>query len=145
MGDTGSLVIGFVLASIAMLGNWRSYELLTSLAVPLMVLAYPIFDTAFVTVIRLAEGRSVFQGGKDHSSHRLALLGLRAKNAVLVIYVICAVMGLAGIALSRVSFKTGMVIISIACAFFILLGVRLSFVGTTRFGRRRGLDGAVKN
>jgi hypothetical protein len=72
-------------------------------------------------------------------------LGLRAKNAVLVIYVICAVMGLAGIALSRVSFKTGMVIISIACAFFILLGVRLSFVGTTRFGRRRGLDGAVKN
>jgi UDP-GlcNAc:undecaprenyl-phosphate GlcNAc-1-phosphate transferase len=140
MGDAGSLIIGFILSSIALFGNWKSDGFLTSIAVPLLVLAYPIFDTTLVTIIRLSERRSIFQGGKDHSSHRLALLGLRAKNTVLLIYLTCFIFGLSAIAVSKVNYRTGMVIIFLAAASLLLLGVRLSLVGTGRFGRKKGLD-----
>ena len=77
MGDAGSLVLGYALSVIAIMGHWKTYILTTSLMVPILVLGYPIFDTALVSVMRIFERRSIFQGGKDHSSHRLALLGLK--------------------------------------------------------------------
>lgn len=80
------MVLGFILASLAALGSWRSPTVPTSLLIPILVLAYPIFDTTFVTLLRLQEGRPVFQGGKDHSSHRLVSLGLGQTEAVLLIY-----------------------------------------------------------
>ncbi len=140
MGDTGSLIIGFTLAAIAIFGNWKSYELLTSLAVPILVLAYPIFDTTLVTVIRILERRSVFKGGRDHSSHRLALLGLRARNAVLVVYLICIILGVCAVIVSNVVFKIGMITIITVTAFLVLLGIRLSLVDTGRFGRKKGVN-----
>lgn len=137
MGDSGSLVIGFILSAIAMLGNWKSNGLLTSIAIPLLVLAYPIFDTTLVTIIRILEHRSIFQGGKDHSSHRLALLGLKTKNTVLFIYVICTILGISALIVSRASFKTGLIIIFIIAVSLFLLGIRLSYVGSGKFGRKR--------
>jgi UDP-GlcNAc:undecaprenyl-phosphate GlcNAc-1-phosphate transferase len=77
MGDAGSLIIGYLLSVIAILANWKTRSMSTSLIVPLLVLGYPIFDTTLVTIIRMLEKRSVFEGGKDHSSHRIALLGLK--------------------------------------------------------------------
>lgn len=144
MGDAGSLVIGFLLSAIAITGNWKSYELVTSLAVPLLVLAYPIFDTTLVTVMRLLEGRSIFDGGKDHSSHRLALLGFRTRNTVLLIYGICILLGIAAVIVSNITFKPGMAVIIIAAASLAFLGVRLSSIGTGRFGRKKGLNNIEK-
>ena len=140
MGDAGSLVIGFLLSAIAITGNWKSYELVTSLAVPLLVLAYPIFDTTLVTVMRLLEGRSIFDGGKDHSSHRLALLGFRTRNTVRLIYGICILLGIAAVIVSNVTFKPGMAVIIAVGISLALLGVRLSLVGTGRFGRKKKTD-----
>ncbi|MDD5423111.1 MAG: MraY family glycosyltransferase, partial [Candidatus Omnitrophica bacterium] len=137
MGDSGSLVIGFILASIGILGSWKTNFLTTSLAMPMLVLAYPIFNTTLVTVMRLLEGRSIFQGGKDHSSHRLALLSFRRRKAVLVIYGICFILGLSALALQKAPIKGAFAIIAVVVLSLIALGIRLGMVDTGRFGRKK--------
>lgn len=138
MGDTGSLVLGFVLASLAVMGSWGTKFLTTSLAMPLLILAYPIFDTTLVTVMRLIEKRSIFQGGRDHSSHRLALLGFKKKRAVLVIYSICAGLGLAALLMQKLPLREAVILIILVAAAMTALGIRLAFVDTGRFGRNKG-------
>ncbi len=73
MGDAGSLFLGFMLASLAVAGGWKTSSLTTSLAIPILILGYPLFDVALVTVMRVLEGRPVSMGGRDHSSHRFAI------------------------------------------------------------------------
>lgn len=139
MGDAGSLFIGFLLSTIAILGSWSSPTHITSLAIPIFILGYPIFDTALVTISRLKGGRSVFQGGKDHSSHRLALLGLKKKRAVLVIFFINFCLGFCGYILSKVKIPFTAVLIAIVvflCMF--ALGIRLGMVAVSSKGRRKG-------
>ncbi len=138
MGDTGSLMIGFVAASLALLGDWNTIEFSKSLAIPLIILGYPIFDTVLVIVMRVLEGRSIFQGGKDHSSHRLALLRLRKKRAVLVIYALCAGLGICALLVKALPLKPAMVVVAIVAASALGLGVRLGMVTTGRFGRKKG-------
>jgi len=143
MGDTGSLVLGFVLAALAVMGSWSSKFLTTSLAMPILILAYPIFDTMLVTIMRLIEGRSIFQGGRDHSSHRMALLGLRKRRAVLVIYGICIALGLSALLMQILPLRSALILIGGASASMLILGVRLAIVDTGRFGRnkrKRGLE-----
>jgi len=137
MGDTGSLVVGFVLASTAILGSWNTRFLTTSLAMPIVILAYPIFDTTLVAIMRLKEGRSVFQGGRDHSSHRLALLGFKKKRAVLVIYSICMLLGFSALLIQRLYLKSAMTVLTIVIVAMLTLGARLAMVDTGRFGRKK--------
>ncbi|MFA4981146.1 MAG: MraY family glycosyltransferase [Candidatus Omnitrophota bacterium] len=145
MGDSGSLVIGFILASLGILGSWKTKFLTTSLAMPVLVLAYPIFDTTLVTIMRLLEGRSIFQGGKDHSSHRLALLSFRKRKAVLVIYIICVLLGLSALVIQRVHIRAAFAIIAVVILFLTALGVRLGMVNTGRFGRKKKDNGKRKD
>ncbi len=89
MGDCGSMFIGFMLGAITLQGSWKeSTHLVMILAIPVLVLAVPIFDTTFVTLARGISARKIFQGGKDHISHRMVVLGLSEKNTVLVLYFI---------------------------------------------------------
>ena len=60
-----------------------------TLLLPILVLAVPILDTALVTVARLLEGRPIYQGGRDHTSHRLVYLGLSERRAVVLLALIC--------------------------------------------------------
>ncbi len=138
MGDAGSLVIGFILSSIAVLGSWSTRFLTTSLALPIIILAYPIFDTTLVTIMRILEGRSVFQGGKDHSSHRLALLGLKRKGAVITIYLLCILLGIAALFVQKIALKPAIILVAIVACFMVGLGVALGFVDTGRYGRKKG-------
>jgi len=138
MGDTGSLVIGFVLSSIAVLGSWKTRFLTTSLAMPIVILAYPIFDTTLVTVMRLLERRSIFQGGKDHSSHRLALIGFKKRGAVLAIYGLCFFLGVSALIIQRISLRSAIGSFCAVAVFLVILGVRLAMVDTGRYGRMKG-------
>jgi UDP-GlcNAc:undecaprenyl-phosphate GlcNAc-1-phosphate transferase len=87
--------------------------------------------------MRLIEKRPVFQGGKDHSSHRLALLGLKRFGAVIVIYLISFSLGLTAYFVVRSQPSTG--IILTGCVFFgmSLLGIRLAYVDTKTQGHRK--------
>lgn len=135
MGDCGSLILGFLLATTAIMGSWSSRFLTTSLAMPALILAYPIFDTTLVTIIRLREGRSVFQGGKDHSSHRLALIGFKKRRAVLAIYAVCIGLGVSALLVQRLSLTAAVCLILFVAAAMTGLGIRLGAVDTGRFGR----------
>ena len=94
MGDTGSQVLGLGLGSLALLGTWHQSTRLAGIAAfPTLLLTVPIFDTCFVTVQRLLHGRHPFQGGTDHLSHRLGILGLSTRQVVLTLYLVSATFG----------------------------------------------------
>lgn len=98
MGDAGSMVLGFVLASLGLLlTNAAASNVALAILGPLLVLGLPIFDTALVTLARRLEGRPVSAGGRDHTSHRLAAHGLSERATVIVLYGIAAALALAGL------------------------------------------------
>src|SRR5687767_13378548 len=103
MGDCGSMFVGFFLASSVLIGQsgGRSRGIVSILAVPVLILFVPIFDTTFVTVIRKLWGRKASQGGRDHTSHRLVALGLSERNAVLMIYSFAVLAGLLALLVSQ--------------------------------------------
>src|SRR6185503_3159593 len=68
MGDMGALVLGFILAVLAIKIKFGTQPLNVTWMVPLLVLALPLFDIALVVITRLMEGRSPAQAGKDHTS-----------------------------------------------------------------------------
>jgi UDP-GlcNAc:undecaprenyl-phosphate GlcNAc-1-phosphate transferase len=94
MGDSGSQVVGFALAALGLASSWRvAGTTVATLILPILVLAVPILDTGLVTVVRLLEGRPIYQGGRDHSSHRLVRYGLSEKHAVLLLALIATCIG----------------------------------------------------
>jgi UDP-GlcNAc:undecaprenyl-phosphate GlcNAc-1-phosphate transferase len=94
MGDSGSQVLGFALAALGVSSSWKAASAtVATLLLPIFILAVPILDTTLVTVVRLLEGRSIAQGGLDHTSHRLVYAGLSEKRAVILLGVISAALG----------------------------------------------------
>jgi UDP-GlcNAc:undecaprenyl-phosphate/decaprenyl-phosphate GlcNAc-1-phosphate transferase len=94
MGDSGSQAIGFALAALGLASSWRvAGTTVATLILPILVLAVPILDTTLVTVARLLEGRPIYQGGRDHSSHRLVRFGLSEKHAVALLALVAACIG----------------------------------------------------
>lgn len=94
MGDGGSQLLGFGLAWLALAASWnQASSVVAAIAVPLLVLAVPILDTALVSLVRMIEGRPISQGGRDHTSHRLVVYGLSERRAVLLLVGASAVLG----------------------------------------------------
>ncbi len=99
MGDSGSQVLGFLLASLGLAASWTTAgTTVATILLPLLVLAVPILDTTLVTVARLRERRPVTQGGKDHTSHRLVYYGLSEARAVGLLAVIAVALGATAVA-----------------------------------------------
>ncbi len=108
MGDSGSNLSGFLLATLTVSGTF--YEDSGSrhvILAPLCVLAIPLYDFCTVILIRLKHGRSPFHGDKSHFSHRLVELGMRPAHAVLTIHLTTLMTGLGGLLLYKVSDWTG--------------------------------------
>ena len=94
MGDSGSLLIGFMLASLGLASSYTvASSTLATLLLPVIVLAVPILDTTLVTIVRLLDGRPITQGGRDHSSHRLVALGVSETSAVILLAAVSAALG----------------------------------------------------
>jgi UDP-GlcNAc:undecaprenyl-phosphate/decaprenyl-phosphate GlcNAc-1-phosphate transferase len=99
MGDSGSMVIGFGLASLALAASWTvAGTTAATILLPLLVLAIPILDTTLVTIARLVEKRPVTQGGRDHTSHRLVYYGLSETKAVLLLAIVASAIGATALA-----------------------------------------------
>jgi UDP-GlcNAc:undecaprenyl-phosphate GlcNAc-1-phosphate transferase len=128
MGDSGSMFIGFFLASAALINvaGGRSRSFLPVLAVPILVLFIPIFDTTFVTILRKLSGRAASQGGRDHTSHRLVALGLSEKRAVLMLYGLASLSGLLAIMVRQIKPDVGLALLAIFTIGLTLLGVFLA-------------------
>ena len=133
MGDSGSHFLGLSLAMLALLGSWRhSTQLLSILAVPVLVLAVPIFDTCFVTIQRLIHRQHPFTGGKDHVSHRLAILGLSARQTVLALYGVSACLGLLSVVSVTLRPLPALVMWLLVLASLLLFGAYLGKVNVYR-------------
>jgi len=131
MGDCGSMFIGFFLASMALLsgtGGGRSRSLVPVLAVPVLVLFVPIFDTTFVAVMRKLAGRSMMKGGRDHTSHRLVALGLTEKRAVWLLYILAVVSGTLGMFARRLTIDVSVALIASFVIILTFLGIHLARV-----------------
>ena len=127
MGDGGSLPIGFTLAVLGLCyPQSDTGNTLSSFAVPIMLLMVPIFDTTLVTLIRILSGRKASSGGKDHTSHRLILMGFSERGAVLFLYAISAVSGLSALFVSRQDTLTSPGVIIPVILSFLLMGVYLA-------------------
>jgi UDP-GlcNAc:undecaprenyl-phosphate GlcNAc-1-phosphate transferase len=134
MGDAGSLFIGFTLACLAALGSWRSPTAPTSIIIPLLVLAYPIFDTTLVVILRLRRGQSPVVGGRDHSSHRLVNLGLGRVEAVLLIYLFSLSHALTALLVSSVTLRLSLLALAGSASVLFIFGMVLRKAPTWRAG-----------
>ena len=130
MGDCGSMFVGFFLASSALINvsGGRSRSLLPVLAVPILVLFIPIFDTTFVTVLRKLSGRAASQGGRDHTSHRLVALGMSERHAVWMLYGFAALSGVLAILVQSARLDVSLAAIAVFTILLTLLGVYLADV-----------------
>lgn len=127
MGDCGSLVIGFSVSVLTLAFSITGPSTrLAAIAVPVLVLLVPILDTTLVTVIRLLSGRKASTGGKDHTSHRLVLMGFSEKKVVLFLYGIGTLTGLAAIFVSRSDRLTSPAVILPVAIAIVLMAVYLS-------------------
>jgi UDP-GlcNAc:undecaprenyl-phosphate GlcNAc-1-phosphate transferase len=104
MGDAGSLFLGSMLAGLgASYSALRVSHKLDSVVLPLLLVLVPVLDTLLVMSTRLLAGRPVMQGGKDHTTHRLARVGLRDWQVALAVYSVGAVAAILAIDLARTS------------------------------------------
>jgi UDP-GlcNAc:undecaprenyl-phosphate GlcNAc-1-phosphate transferase len=132
MGDCGSMFIGFFLSSVALINvttvGGRSRSFLPVLAVPILVLSIPIFDTTFVTILRKLSGRAASHGGRDHTSHRLVALGLSERRAALLLYGLAGLSGVLAILVREMSTDVSLAAIAAFTLVLTLLGVYLAAV-----------------
>ena len=106
MGDTGSTFLGFILATVSIQGLFKSYAII-SFAVPFLMLGLPIFDTCFAILRRLAQGQSPMAPDRGHIHHRLIDMGFTQKQAVAMLYVISAILGLSAVVLTTTGARAG--------------------------------------
>ena len=98
MGDSGSQFLGAILAILGIEFFWNSNVMMVGessipkqLLVPLLAFLIPLVDTTTVVINRISNGTSPFVGGKDHTTHHLARIGLSDKNVARVIFVLCII------------------------------------------------------
>lgn len=131
MGDSGSMFLGYSLAVISIAGTTRHISnLLITMLVPVLILSVPIFDTIFVMLGRAFRSKSIFEGGKDHTSHRLVTLGLSPRKTVLLLYAISTVFGLIAISYSRLNIFVISVIAFLGMVILLFFGLFLFEVTT---------------
>ena len=106
--------LGFVLATVSIQGLFKSYAII-SFAVPFLVLGLPIFDTCFAILRRLARGQSPMAPDRGHIHHRLIDMGFTQKQAVAVLYLISAILGLSAVVLTTNNAMKAMLFLLALC------------------------------
>ncbi|GAB1422146.1 MraY family glycosyltransferase [Anaerolineales bacterium] len=132
MGDMGALVLGYVLAILAIKLNFQNTPVTISWFIPVLVLALPIFDINLVVWTRIFEGRTPGEAGKDHTSHRIMSLGLSQRQTLLVLYAACIFFGSLALGASLSPPDTAILIelsglVLLMIAFIFMIWVRQNF------------------
>jgi UDP-GlcNAc:undecaprenyl-phosphate GlcNAc-1-phosphate transferase len=106
LGDAGSLLLGFLLAALGLKLDLIGESGLVRSAIPLLILAVPLFDLTLVVIARTVDGRPVYHGGTDHSSHRLLGRGLSSRQVALASYSVQAMCAFAAFVLYSAGWGT---------------------------------------
>lgn len=147
MGDSGSLFLGFLLAVLGIKIRIPDNIIQITWMVPLIVLGLPIFDTCLVAISRKRRGVSFFQGGVDHSTHRLARLGLDNLSVALAISLINGALGLVAIFITHASPAEAYVVATtlVLVALYVLWRLEFKASYTLRTGKPDPLLTAPEN
>jgi UDP-GlcNAc:undecaprenyl-phosphate/decaprenyl-phosphate GlcNAc-1-phosphate transferase len=123
MGDGGAMFLGFLMATLGLKLRAEQATNLAGWLAPVLILSATIFDTTLVTISRSRRGLLPFATpGKDHSAHRLANLGLGQRGAVLVMYLVGALCGGAGVLVTYLS-TWKVVLVAAVVALVMLAGI----------------------
>jgi UDP-GlcNAc:undecaprenyl-phosphate GlcNAc-1-phosphate transferase len=108
MGDSGSLFLGFMLASLGIKLRFPDNVPFVTWMIPILVLGVPIFDTTLVTVSRLRRGLNpLTTPGMDHTSHRLSYAGFSRRESVFLLYITAFVLGLLAVFVTQATIFEG--------------------------------------
>ncbi len=99
MGDSGSMFLGYVMAVTSVQTSTKG-PTTVAMVVPILALGLPIMDTLLAMLRRFLRGQSMFSADKEHIHHRLVALGLSQRSAVLVLYSVSLVLGVAAVAMT---------------------------------------------
>jgi UDP-GlcNAc:undecaprenyl-phosphate/decaprenyl-phosphate GlcNAc-1-phosphate transferase len=127
MGDLGSLAIGYALAALWLALTPASPPMLPALGLVLIV-GYPLFDLAFVTITRLGDGRRPWWPGKDHSTHRLNRILGNPRRTAIVVYALTGLLVAAGVTVAYRPRPEILLAAALGVLLFIGLGLRLARV-----------------
>jgi UDP-GlcNAc:undecaprenyl-phosphate GlcNAc-1-phosphate transferase len=139
LGDGGASFIGFTLAGLAVMGVWADRNPVVAMFTPILILAVPLFDIAFVGVVRVVTGKvhSVHEWlaytGKDHIHHRFEQFGFTKRQTVFLIFFICATLGLSATLLNGSTPREAVLILFQAACVLAIVAV-LEGVGRGRSG-----------
>ena len=137
MGETGSAFLGFTLGVISIQGTLKSYAAI-SIAIPLLVLGLPLFDTLFAIIRRVLSRKPIMQADRGHLHHKLIDMGLSQRQSVVIMYTASAALGLCAIVLADRGALSAIILL-IAVSVFVIGGARYmgDFGGT---GTSQGSD-----
>ncbi|MHB1361962.1 MAG: glycosyltransferase family 4 protein [Thermoleophilia bacterium] len=136
MGDSGSMLLGFILAAVTVHGVLKSVAAVT-LVIPLLIMGVPMFDLSLTILRRMKNRQNIFRPDRGHLHHRLFNIGFSQRKAVLVLYAWCTLMS--SLALSM-RFAPGFVTVILAG---VVVGVSLYLVyllDILQVRSRRGID-----
>ncbi len=124
MGDTGALLLGYMLAVTSVLGMVKSVAAV-ALVVPVFALGIPIFDTTFAIIRRYINKKPIMQADKDHLHHKLMKKGLNQRQTVLIMYFISMVLGLAAVIVSDAEPAVGFSVIGVVMVLVLYFANRI--------------------
>ncbi len=113
MGDTGALLLGYMLAVTSVLGMVKSVAAV-ALAVPIFALGLPIFDTAFAIIRRYLNKKPIMQADKEHLHHKLMKSGLNQRQTVLIMYFISMMLGIIAVIIADTDPFKGIILATIS-------------------------------
>jgi UDP-GlcNAc:undecaprenyl-phosphate GlcNAc-1-phosphate transferase len=114
LGDSGALLVGFLLGCYAVVWSQKSVTIL-GLAAPLMALAIPLFDTSLAVVRRFLRRQPIFGADREHIHHKLLARGLAPRSVALILYGLCGVAAIFSISANFLGDQFAIAIILIFC------------------------------
>ncbi len=119
MGDVGSNSLGFILATVSMIGMAKTYTFM-AIILPVVILGLPIFDTLFAIFRRILHHKSIMEADRGHLHHRLIDAGLTQKQAVLVLYTVTAILGILAVVILESSIWKVIMLVAILAVLSVL-------------------------
>ncbi len=125
-GDTGSMFMGFIISVIALLGFKTTT--LTSLLIPLLVLAIPILDTIFAIIRRTLKGESIAKADKFHIHHQFLNRNFSQTATVLLIYAVNLLFAFSSILLATNEQRLGYILYGILLIIIVIFVAKTDIV-----------------
>jgi UDP-GlcNAc:undecaprenyl-phosphate GlcNAc-1-phosphate transferase len=115
LGDSGSLLVGFLLGCYAVVWSQKSVTIL-GLAAPLMALAIPLLDTTLAVVRRFLRRQPIFGADREHIHHKLLARGFAPRSVALILYALCGVAAIFSISANFLGDQFAIAMILVFCA-----------------------------